>query len=382
MTAIVLSHATSIPTERLALDLDEATTLTLLACALPDLRPLAAAHRLRTLRIACSRLESLTGLEALALDTLELLFSSIGDVPPLPSVHTLRVFGVPQWDAARARSARCVEEDVVATQALARRAWNEGAALCVGQIPGDSLLVVRPGPRADRRVDYAVQWANALARERALDDGDRILAGGFRDPAAPPDEQRFACAWITGDSDDARRWIAASPHLRDADRAALETLVARFPGELYFRDTDAAIDRFEQRKDPVPAWLRTFRTTVLSSVRNPAPSVFVRLDGFDRTGAMDRTAGGWYELGLLGSRSERRAVERRARLLPIAERPSELDDESTLALSLDEDDRWVYEYSPHWLDRAAPDEPAPTERVCRSIATLWGHVVEIGTPPR
>lgn len=36
----------------------------------------------------------------------------------------------------------------------------------------------------------------------------------------------------------------------------------------------------------------------------------------------------------------------------------------------------MYEYSPHWLTRAAPDEPAPTERVCRSLATLWGHVVD------
>jgi hypothetical protein len=376
---MILAHESGLEKATVA---TSASELTLLACDAPDLRALAGLKHLRVLRLACSRLGSLAGLEALALDTLEILFTPLDDLGPLlggKPPRNLRVFGTPLpagGVSALQGSVACLESASEAEQTLTDRVW-QSLGLCFGGPPGDSGLLVRPGPRPDQRVDYVTHWAESLQQE-PLDDAARIMALGYRDPAARPDEQRFRCEWSTGNADDLRRWIDDA-QLSSDDRDALLRLISRFPRELFFRHTDAAIRLFEQRKQvTVPAAVRRFRTEVLSSIRSPATSIYAYFDRFDRAGSAERPGGGWYEIGLLGSRQEMRPVERDfARLLPLAETPG--SDESSLAVRLDHaDDTALFEYSPRGLRDAAQSglEPSVELRLV-SLASMWGHVTKI-----
>lgn|GEM_PF-6430168 len=364
MTPTILESRTTLSSG----DVNNQTDLTLVGCELADLSALAGAKSLRTLRLRGCIVGSLSGIEPLDLDVVEIVFSTVGDLtavidhPP----RNLRIFGVPISREVRGRlQAPCLELSPREEADLSSRIWDANHQLVFGKLPNDAALLVRPG----RMLDYVAHWASALV-EADLTKPDVLLAGGYRDPKQLPPNARFRCDWISGTAAEARGWVSRAA-LGDHDRASLQTFIARFPDEIFYRDEQSALDRFEHDHGVrLPAWFCAQRRDVLAGVR---PLVRPSVVQFSHVPALT----GQYELDLLGSRPDRRELEvDTLHLVPIAERVDDQGMPSTLAISTTADER-VFEYSVDNLLELARRKQLATRSlnpVFRSVAAMWEHV--------
>src|SRR5262245_18268296 len=234
-----------------------------------DLGALSGLKQLRTLSVlACpvASVEALVGLERL--EELRRDFMVLEDasrVFALPSLRRARLLGNPWSETSLQRlvqhglppadgkpAAKPILELGAASWAVnvARRLRGSGFDLCFGALDTYRTVLVRPGKArtpgqecdwtssepSDTQISATGQWTTDSLFDYVRDSRTALGENTTFD---------FENQRELGDRDDALRWIADETD--PVRRASLERFIARFPGAVFFRESDAFHAMVERR---------------------------------------------------------------------------------------------------------------------------------------
>ncbi|MBN2800965.1 MAG: hypothetical protein JXX28_17640 [Deltaproteobacteria bacterium] len=239
----------------------------------------------KRLRVSCSRVGGADFVAGMPLlEEAELAFSDVRSLAPIlahPTLHRGMLIGLPlserSWteersallhrvmpDGRRAAWMFSLDEDHALTMAMQGR----GVDLCFGHMDARFPLLVRPGAPASKRigVDYVLATPAAV-REQLDDSGDdtatflkRVIRAVMG--RSPRQASNVRPARGIGDSVEALWWIETSK-APDEVKAALASLVHRFRGLTFFRESPGMSSLDQQRhRARLPAWLVASRGTV------------------------------------------------------------------------------------------------------------------------
>jgi hypothetical protein len=362
--------------------------LRIIAGELEDLMVLDEKAELTHLELHATRIGALLGAASCErLERVDVLFTSLEDASDLLGIASWKrgvVVGNPwndnSWGALQhqaERPDRFFELSPEPEWRRIRRLWQRAEACC-GYL--DYALLVRPGLPVHTQNAYDALRVSMGTIGHELNQADFSLAKMFQDYQSrieAPDLSELAASRTLGTAADARGWIAASA-LPEADKAALDRFVQRFPVTFY-RANEAALDRDGSAHGlELPTRYRALRATLdgWMPAQSCPPVRFDRFEGWspraDDVGVLT------YDLGLRQAGADVREALREAGFAIVGlslEQP-----QSTLAIRTAGDDPQVYEYSEEDISDAMSehrDIASSIRPVFPSYAAMLDHVVSI-----
>lgn len=379
-----------------------------------DLSPLEACPGLRHLRVLASEVDSfgfceplteLAHLEILAskvgsmagaaqcrkLERVDLLYTSVSDAAEVLGIASFRrgtLIGNP-WDGSSwsylqnecAQAPMFVELPSDDDRETCRALWEKDEA-CSGAIAGGGGFLVRPGlPQLTKNPFDALDVPAAAIRQemKAADFSVAKMFSEYAKRVATPDLSALAQARTLGTGAEALQWIAGSSMVDD-DKAAASAFVRRFPDVIFYKASEALLEREAQgAKYALPGWYRTQRATLDGWLPN-AQSSTIRIDGYELSGSprADRAAQLSFYLGLYPHAKELEAKLLAAGIVNIglcAEDP-----EIYLAMRLGDADLQIYDYHFEDISDALSEGRDPSTSLYpafRSYASMLSHVVAL-----